>query len=219
MKVLLVEDDEMVAESLVLALASSGYLIDCFSDGSNAEVAVSNDFYNLIILDLGLPGMNGLEFLKRIRQKKISTPVLILTAKDTYDERIEGLDSGANDYVTKPFHLGELEARMRALLRIGYNNATTVKLGELSFDTSKRLLRRGDDLIDLSPREYAVLEILIHNIGSMVTKEKMASLLSNWEAPVSHNALDIIIHRLRKKLEPFGLNLQTIRGLGFIVEP
>ncbi len=219
MKVLLVEDDEMVAESLVLALASSGYLIDCFSDGSNAEVAVSTDFYNLIILDLGLPGMNGLEFLKRIRQKKISTPVLILTAKDTYDERIEGLDSGANDYVTKPFHLGELEARMRALLRIGYNNATTVKLGELSFDTSKRLLRRGDDLIDLSPREYAVLEILIHNIGSMVTKEKMASLLSNWEAPVSHNALDIIIHRLRKKLEPFGLNLQTIRGLGFIVEP
>lgn len=219
MKVLLVEDDEMVAESLVLALASSGYVIDCFSDGSDAEVAVSTDFYNLIILDLGLPGMNGLEFLKRMRQKKISTPVLILTAKDTYDERIEGLDSGANDYVTKPFHLGELEARMRALLRIGYNNATTVKLGELSFDTGKRILRRGDDLIDLSPREYAVLEILIHNIGSLVTKEKMASLLSNWEAPVSHNALDIIIHRLRKKLEPFGLNLQTIRGLGFIVEP
>lgn len=219
MKVLLVEDDDMVAESLVLALGSSGYLMDRFNNGSDAEVAVSTDSYDLIILDLGLPGMNGLEFLKRIRQKKISIPVLILTAKDSYDERIEGLDCGANDYVTKPFHLGELEARVRALLRIGYNNATTVTIGELSFDTSKRLLRRGDEIIDLSPREFAVLEILIHNIGSLVTKEKMVSLLSNWETPVSHNALDIVVHRLRKKLEPLGLNLQTIRGLGFIVEP
>lgn len=219
MKILMIEDDNMVAESLTLALTSSGYLIDRFSNALDAEIAVATEAYDIVILDLGLPGISGIDFLKKIRHKKVLIPVLILTAKDSYEERIEGLDCGANDYVTKPFHLGELEARIRALLRIGYNNATIIKVGELTFDTSKRTLRRGDELIDLSPREYQLLEIFIHNIGSLITKEKMVSLLSNWEAPVSYNALDITVHRLRKKLEPYGFNLQTIRGLGFIVEP
>lgn len=218
MKILLVEDDDMVAESLTIALRSSGYIVDRYCNGADAELAVATDSYAAIILDLGLPEVSGLDFLKRIRRKKVTIPVLILSAKDSYDERIEGLDCGANDYVTKPFHLGELEARIRALLRIGCNNSTVIEIGQLSFDVSKRLLRKGDVIIELSPREYAVLEILLHNVGSLVTKQKMADLLSNWEAPVSYNALDIVVHRLRKKLEPFGLNLQTIRGLGFIVE-
>lgn len=219
MKILLVEDDDMVAESLTIALKSSGYIVDRHCSGADAEVAVATDSYAVIILDLGLPDVGGLDFLKRIRRKKVATPVLILSAKDSYDERIEGLDCGANDYVTKPFHLGELEARIRALLRIGYKNSTVIEIGQLTFDVGQRLLRKGDVIIELSPREYAVLEILLHNIGALVTKQKMADLLSNWESPVSFNALDIVVHRLRKKLEPFGLNLQTIRGLGFIVEP
>lgn len=219
MKILLVEDDDLVSDSLALALRGSGYVVDCAGDGTHAELAVTTEPYDVIILDLGLPGMDGLEFLKRIRSKKISVPVLILTAKDSYEERIEGLDCGANDYVTKPFHLGELEARIRALLRLGLNNAPTVTVGELTFDTNKRVLRKGEEIIELSPREYAVLEILVHNIGSLVTKQKMAALLGDWDASVTHNAVDIVIHRLRKKLEPYGLKLQTIRGLGFIVEP
>jgi len=219
MKILLVEDDDLVADSLARALRGSGYVVDCVSDGSHAETAVKTEPYDVVVLDLGLPELDGLEFLKRIRNKKIGVPVLILTARDSYEDRIEGLDCGANDYVTKPFHLGELEARIRALLRLNLSNATSVNVGELTFDTVRRVLRRGEELIELSPREYAVLEILLHNIGSLVTKQKMASLLSDWDASVTFNAIDIIIHRLRKKLEPFGLKLQTIRGLGFLVEP
>lgn len=219
MKILLIEDDDLVADSLARALRGSGYVVDCVGDGTHAETAVKTEPYDAVILDLGLPEMDGLEFLRRIRAKKIGVPVLILTARDSYEERIEGLDCGANDYVTKPFHLGELEARVRALLRLSVSNATAVNVGELTFDTVRRVLRKGEELIELSPREYAVLEILIHNIGSLVTKQKMASLLSDWDVSVTFNAIDIIVHRLRKKLEPYGLKLQTIRGLGFLVEP
>lgn len=219
MKILLVEDDDLVADSLARVLRGSGYVVDCVNDGSHAETAVKTEPYDVVILDLGLPNMDGMEFLRRIRGRKISVPVLILTARDSYDERIQGLDCGANDYVTKPFHIGELEARIRALLRRSAGNAPSVEIGDLTFDTVRRVLRKGDELIELSPREYAVLEILIHNIGALVSKQKLASLLSDWEDSVSFNAIDIIVHRLRKKLEPFGLKLQTIRGLGFLVEP
>lgn len=218
MKILLVEDDRLVADALARALQGSGYLVDCVGDGSHAETAVATEPYDVVILDLGLPEVDGLQFLRRIRSKKIGVPVLILTARDGYDERIEGLDCGANDYVTKPFHLGELEARIRALLRIGCKNSPDVKLGELTFDTVGRILRRGDEPLELSPREYAVLEILIHNLGALVTKQRIAALLSDWDVEVSHNAVDIVIHRLRKKLEPYGVKIQTIRGLGFLVE-
>jgi DNA-binding response OmpR family regulator len=218
MKILLIEDEDLVADSLTLALQASGYLIERFDNAFDAEVAVLTTPYSMIILDLGLPAMDGLQFLKRIRSKKITVPVLILTARDSYEERIEGLDCGANDYVAKPFHLGELEARIRAILRIGCNNATVVKIGELTFDTVKGVLRRGEHIVELSPREYSVLEILVLNIGTLVMKQRMAALLDDLGQPISQNAMDIIIHRLRKKLEPFGLKLQTIRGLGFVLE-
>jgi two-component system, OmpR family, response regulator len=219
MKLLLVEDDDLVADSLARALRAGGHIVDCVNDGRHAETVVSTESYDVVILDLGLPGIDGIEFLKRIRNKKNSVPVLILTARDSYEERINGLDSGANDYVTKPFHLGELEARLRALFRATVNNAPVVSVGELTYDLTGRVLRRGDEIIELSPREVSILEILIANLGSLVTKERMASLLSEWDTPVTYNAIDIIIHRLRKKLEPYGLKLQTIRGLGYIAEP
>lgn len=218
MKLLLIEDDDLVADSLVLALRSSGYTVERAGDGAHAEVLISTEAYDAIILDLGLPSLDGLQLLRRVRKKQIKTPVLILTARDSHEERIEGLDAGANDYVAKPFHLGELEARIRAILRVGYHNATTMTVGKLTWDTSTRVLKHEDEIIELSRREYEVLEILFHNFGSLVSKQRMASLLSNWEVPATYNAIDIIIHRLRRKLEPYGLKLRTIRGLGFLAE-
>ncbi|HEY9718333.1 MAG TPA: response regulator transcription factor [Trichormus sp.] len=218
MKILLVEDDDMVARSIEMSLSASGYLLERCGDAFNAELAVSTSTFDIVILDLGLPGTDGLSFLKAVRRKKISTPCLILTARDTYEDKINGLNAGANDYVTKPFNLGELEARIRALLRMGCHNITSVALGELNFDTVARVVRKDDELIDLSPREYAVLEILVHNLGKLVSKTKLATSLTEWETPITFNALDIVIHKLRKKLEPYGVNIQTIRGMGFLLE-
>lgn len=218
MKILLVEDDDLVAESLARALRGTGYIVDRVADGNHAQIMACTELFDLIILDLGLPGRDGLDVLKDIRNKKIGTPALILTARDGYESRIAGLDCGASDYVTKPFHLGELEARIRAILRINHKNSTSIDVGELSFDTIGRILRHKDEAIELSPRELAVLEILLNNTGSLVTKQKIVSLISDLEEDITFNAIDIVIHRLRKKLEPFGVKLQTIRGLGFLVE-
>lgn len=218
MKVLLVEDDDQVADALMLALRSSDYLVERSSDAFAAELAATTSPFDVVILDLGLPDMDGLELLRRIRKKKLSTPILILTARDSYEEKIEGLNCGANDYIIKPFHFGELEARIRAVLRSNCKNLPLVSVGELSFDTAGRVLRRQDEIIELSPRELAVLESLLLNLGTLVTRQKLSSLLSEGAEPLTYNAIDIVVHRLRRKLEPLGLKLQTIRGLGFIAE-
>ena len=202
----------------MLALRSSEYVVERSSDGLDAELKVNTSPFDVIILDLGLPDMDGLEFLKRIRKKQHATPVVILTARDSYEERIEGLNCGANDYVIKPFHFGELEARIRAVLRTGCRNSPVVTAGQITFDTAGRVLRRGTQIIELSPRELAVLEILLLNMGTLVSRKRLSSQLTEWDEPVSYNAIDIIVYRLRKKLEPYGLKLQTIRGLGFIAE-
>lgn len=218
MNVLLVEDDNQVAHSLVMALKASDYLVELANDGFSAELAATTSTFDVVILDLGLPDIDGLELLRRIRKKQITTPVLILTARDAYEERIEGLNCGANDYVVKPFHFGELEARIRAVIRSASRTSPLIQAGELVYDTVGRTLRNGEQIVDLSPRELTVLEALLLNQGNLVTKQKLSSQLSDWDEPVTHNAIDIIVHRLRKKLEPFGLKLQTIRGLGFIAE-
>lgn len=218
MKLLLVEDDELVADSLSRALRAGGHSVDSARDGEHAEIMITTEAYDVVMLDLGLPGIDGLELLKRVRAKKITVPILILTARDSYEERISGLDSGANDYVTKPFHLGELEARLRALYRLSNTNVTSISIGQLTFDSVGRTLKHGDEIIELSPREYTALEALLMNAGNLVPKERMAMLLSDWESSVSFNAIDIIIHRLRKKLEPFGLKIQTVRGLGYVAQ-
>jgi DNA-binding response OmpR family regulator len=218
MKLLLVEDDHLVANSLVLALQGSGYAIDHVGDGYCAQLSAATDTYDLIILDLGLPDMDGLECLRNMRKRSIKIPILILTARDAPEQRIEGLDAGANDYVTKPFHLGELEARIRALLRLAHNNEVVVEAGELKWNTKTRVLCRGEQVIELSAKEHAVLEVLLHNLNALVTKQRLSSLLAGYDTPASHNAIDIIIHRLRKRLEPYGLRLHTVRGLGFRVE-
>jgi DNA-binding response OmpR family regulator len=219
MKLLLVEDDNLVADSLILALQGSGYAVDRVANGHGAQSIAGRDLYDLIVLDLGLPDMDGLECLRIMRRRMIKVPVLILTARDAPEHRVQGLDAGASDYVVKPFHLAELEARIRALLRLSRDNEMVVQSGQLSWDTKTRVLRRGEQLIELSAKEHAVLEVLMQNRNALVTRQRLASLLANYDAPATHNAIDIIIHRLRRRLEPYGLKLLTVRGLGFLVEP
>lgn len=218
MKLLLVEDDDLVADSLQLTLRADGYSVERVTDGTKAELLAATGLYDLIILDLGLPGMDGLECLRLIRTKMIKTPILILTARDAPEKRIEGLDAGANDYVIKPFHLGELKARIRALLRLAPDSPVEVPIGKLHWNAKMRVLRRGKKVIELSPKEHAVLEELLENLGSLVTKQRLALILQDGDSPATINAIDLVVHRLRKRLEPFGLKLKTIRGLGFLAQ-
>ncbi len=219
MRILLAEDDNYLSDAITLALHSGGYAVDKVFGGIEADHAAKTGSYDLVILDLGLPGLDGLEVLKRMRGRGQAFPVLVLTARDTLQDRVKGLDLGANDYLTKPFDLPELEARIRALLRKDlWNNRTIVKHGSLEFDTVERHLTVNGEMIELSARELAALEVLLQRVGMIVTKAQLADHLSNWEMEVTHNAIEIIIHRLRKKLENTDLNLRTMRGLGYLVE-
>ncbi len=219
MRILLAEDDNYLSDAISHALRGGGYSVDKVLGGEEADQAVRTCNYDLLILDLGLPGLDGLEVLKRMRGRGQTLPVLILTARDTLQDRVKGLDLGANDYLTKPFDLPELEARIRALIRKDlWSNRTIVKHGSLEFDTVDRHLTINGDLVELSARELATLEILLQRSGMIVTKAQLAEHLSNWETEISHNAIEIIIHRLRKKIEHSDLSLRTIRGLGYLVE-
>lgn len=221
MRILLAEDDRLLADGLSMVLRDSGYSVDVASSGTEADEAVEVHPYDLLILDLGLPKLDGLEVLKRLRMRGQTLPVLILTARDGLEDRVTGLDLGANDYITKPFELRELQARIRALLRKDHwNNRTEVRCGALKFDTVTRTATVSSKPIELSAREIAVLEILLERLGSTVSKERITDLLSSWDSEVTYNAVGITIHRLRKKLEPFGLSIRALRGLGYqLVQP
>ncbi len=220
MRILLVEDDQMLSNGVSMALSQSGYLVDHVKTGNDADSALTETPYDAVILDLGLPEMDGLEVLTRLRSRGQSTPVVILTARDAVQDRVNGLDRGANDYMTKPFHLDELEARIRAVLRKdNWSNQTEVKYGDFVYDTVGRRLYVKGEPVDLSAREVAVLELLLQRVGKVVNKAQITEHLSSWEASISFNAIEIIVHRLRKKLEGSGCNLRTIRGLGYILEP
>jgi two-component system OmpR family response regulator len=187
--------------------------------GDEADHALKTCSYDLLLLDLGLPALDGMEVLQRLRGRGQVLPVLVLTARDTLQDLVKGLDLGANDYLTKPFDLLELEARIRALIRKDHwGNRTVVKNGSLEFDTVARQLTIHGNLVELSAREIAALEILLQRVGKIVTKAQLAEHLSNWEIEITNNAIEIVIHRLRKKLENTDLSLRTMRGLGYIVE-
>ncbi|MDZ4837081.1 MAG: response regulator transcription factor [Candidatus Melainabacteria bacterium] len=220
MRILLAEDDQMLSKGIHLALSQNGYLVDQVKTGPDADNALTVTPYDLVILDLGLPDLDGLEVLTRLRQRGQPTPVVILTARDGVKDRITGLDLGANDYMTKPFHLDELEARIRALLRKGnWSNQTDIKYNGFAYDIVGRRLAVHGQPVDLSAREVAVLELLLQKVGKVVNKQQITEHLSNWESSISFNAIEIIVHRLRKKLEGSGINIRTIRGLGYILEP
>jgi two-component system OmpR family response regulator len=218
MRILIVEDDLVLADGLIRSLQQSGYIVDCSRDGEQAHQAIAIRNYDLVILDLGLPKIDGLEILKRLRQRG-SVPVLVVTARDTLEERIRGLDLGADDYMVKPFDLPELEARVRALIRRGQSGGSAVLThGALTLDTSGRRALLGKQPLELSARELAVLEILMLRSGRVVNKERLAEQISDGDEEVGNNAIEVYVHRLRKKLEPAGVSIRTIRGLGYLLE-
>lgn len=217
--ILLAEDDQFLADGLSRTLRHSGHKVDQARNGEDAESAVLCNSYDLLILDVGLPKRDGFTVLDNIRKNGQSLPVLVLTARDAPEDRIYGLDLGANDYLCKPFNVGELEARIRALLRKDrWDNRKEIQVGSLVFDTSANRFTVNDQAVDLSPREYLVLELLFQRKGRVVMKNDLIDHLASLEKDLSYNALDIVMHRLRKKIENSGCTIQTIKGLGFIIE-
>jgi len=219
MRILIAEDDSILADGLVRSLRQSAYAVDHVKNGVEADTALSMQSFDLLILDLGLPRMSGLEVLRRLRARNSNLPVLILTAADSVDERVKGLDLGADDYMAKPFALNELEARVRALTRRGAGGGpTVVRHGSLSFDQVGRIAYINDQVIDLSARELGLLEVLLQRIGRLVSKEQLVDHLCEWGEEVSNNAIEVYVHRLRKKIEPSGVRIITVRGLGYCLE-
>jgi two-component system OmpR family response regulator len=197
----------------------SDYAIDCVNDGGEADHVLLAQNYDLVILDLGLPKLDGFEVLRRLRRRGSKTPVLILTARDALDDRVKGLDLGADDYLTKPFDLPELEARVRSLIRRGQSGGGSIlHHGALTLDTVGRRAMLNGEPIELSARELGVLEVLMLRSGRVVNKEQLAEQLYGWEEEVGANAIEVYVHRLRRKLEAAGVVIRTIRGLGYLLE-
>lgn len=218
MRILLAEDDRIIADGLVRSLRSSGYAVDCAHTGIDADTALVTSNYDLVILDVGLPKMSGLEVLKRLRARNTQLPVLILTALDGVEDRVKGLDLGADDYMVKPFELVELEARARALTRRSSGTAPVISCGPLTYDQVGRSAHINGQMLDLSARELGLLEVLLTRAGRLVSKDQLVDHLCGWGEEVSHNAIEVYIHRLRKKLEPGGVRIATVRGLGYCLE-
>jgi len=219
MKILLVEDDPTLGEAVMLAARQAGFAVDWSQDGVQAENALAGYAYDAMLLDLGLPRREGLQVLRNLRKRGATLPVMILTARDTVEDRVRGLDSGADDYLLKPFALDELLARLRALLRRAHGVADTqIRIGRLSFDSVKRQARIGEVPLVLSAREVEVFEILLHHAGRVTAKEAIADRLTGWDDGVGENAVEVYIHRLRRKLEGSGVAIRTLRGLGYLLE-
>jgi len=219
MHILLVEDDAVLSNGLSNALQQSGYTLSTSNTGSHALQLLEIEIFDLIILDLGLPDMDGIEILRRVRRKKLTLPVLILTARDEVNDRIEGITQGADDYLTKPFDLGELEARIHALIRRCYAGfSEKIHAGQLSLNTQNHEITANGQTINLSAREIALLEILILQAGKVVCKDHISQRLASAGDALADNAIEVAIHRLRKRLEPHQAVIRTVRGLGYLLE-
>jgi two-component system OmpR family response regulator len=213
MRILLAEDDSVLADGLTRSLRQSGYAIDCVQNGEDADTALSTQEFDLLILDLGL------DVLRRLRARASLLPVLILTAADSIEQRVNGLDLGADDYMAKPFALSELEARVRALTRRGAGGGpATIRHGPLAYDQVGRSAYINEQMLDLSARELGLLEILLARTGRLVSKEQLVDHLCEWGEEVSNNAIEVYVHRLRKKIEVGGIRIATVRGLGYCLE-
>lgn len=216
-RVLIVDDDPLLQDSLTRAMRAAGYAIDQAGDGELALGLLQGGGFDLVILDLGLPKMDGLQVLREMRASACCTAVLILTARDGVEDRVKGLDLGADDYLAKPFSLAELEARVRALLRRGRGGTPLLTCGTLAYDTVGRRATLGGEPLELSQRELSVLETLLFRQGKVVSKEQLIESLCGYSEEVSGNAIEVYVHRLRKKLEPAGVGIRTLRGLGYLL--
>jgi two-component system OmpR family response regulator len=219
MRILVAEDDATLADGVIRALRQGGFAVDWVKNGQEADAALDTNHFDLLILDIGLPKKSGLEVLKHLRGRDSHLPVLMLTALDGVNDRVRGLDAGADDYLAKPFELAELEARVRALTRRGMaGSPTLLKHGALSYDQVGRVARLNDQTLELSARELSLLEVFLARAGRLVSKDQLVSHLCEWGEEVSDNAIEVYVHRLRKKLEPGGVRIVTVRGLGYSLE-
>lgn len=219
MRILLAEDNRTLANWLAKALTRGGFAVDCMHDGADTEHVLLTQKYDIVVLDLGLPRIDGLEVLRRLRRRGSNVPVLVLTARGEIDDRINGLNAGADDYLPKPFRLAELEARINALIRRSAGTAApTMAVGALEYDSVGHTFRLGGELLALRAKEHAVLEALIRRAGKAVSKASLHEHVFSLDAATSPEAVEIYVHRLRRKLEGSSVAIVTLRGLGYVLE-
>lgn len=217
MRLLLIEDDKILGDGLRAGLMQEGYAVDWLTDGDLASHALFTQTYDLVVLDLGLPRKSGLEVLKEMRKNKNQTPVLVLTARDTINDRVTGLDSGADDFVVKPFDLDELCARLRALQRRHHGRSEPlIEHGAIVLDPASHRVTQKNKPVELSQREFELLKCLLENRGKVLSRARIEDTLYAWNEEVESNAVEVHIHHLRKKL---GTRLiRTVRGVGYIID-
>lgn len=216
MRILLVEDDRLLGDGVKAGLAQAGLAVAWAHDGEEAKLALETETFDAVVLDLGLPKVDGLAVLRWLRAKGARVPVLILTAQDGVEDRVKGLDAGADDYLTKPFSLEELKARLRALVRRSKGNTDPVlRHGRITLDSAARAVTLDDGPIELSARELATLEQLLANAGRVMSRSQLEEKLYGWGDEIESNAVEVFIHRLRKKLYPE--LIQTVRGVGYLI--
>ncbi len=218
MRLLLVEDDEMLADGMVGALRQANYAVDLADTGKRADQLLEQEAYDLVILDIGLPGIDGFEVLRRLRKRESAVPVLILTARDELSDRVRGLDIGADDYLVKPVALAELEARLRALIRRMQPKRVTLAHGPLVLDQVARRAQLNDTPLELTAREWAIIEYLMLREGRIVSKEQLLETLCDLDQSITLNAVEVYVSRLRAKIECDDLKIRTVRGFGYLLE-
>lgn len=216
MRILLVEDDALLGDAIHVGLKQAGHAVDWVRDGVKAELALAAEDYAAVVLDLGLPRKDGLSLLGELRARGKTLPVLILTARDTVDDRIRGLDAGADDYLVKPFELSELQARLRALLRRASGTpAPLIEAAGISLDPATRRVTRNGEEIELSAREYALLHALLQHPGRALSRAQLEEQLYAWGEEIGSNAVEVFIHHLRRKLGSDVIH--TLRGIGYVI--
>jgi two-component system, OmpR family, response regulator TctD len=219
MRILIVEDTEDLAEAIARRLRKLGYAVDTAADGIEADQLLRAESYNLVVLDLMLPGLDGKAVLSKLRQRRASTPVLVLTARSDVQEKVGVLDYGADDYLVKPFDFRELEARCRALLRRPQGMpSSTVTFGNLTFDGAARRVTVAGRPVELGTREFRLLELLLGNLDRVLSKDKLIDQLFGLDEAVAPNAVELYVSRLRRKLEGSAVRIRTLRGVGYVAE-
>ena len=218
MRILVVEDDSLLAEGLERVLRRAGHTVDNVRTGIQADNALRTTVYDLVVLDIGLPDIDGFEVLRRLRARRSTASVLALTARDAVEDRVLGLDLGADDYLTKPFSVTEFEARVRALLRRSSAPSGPIKVRGLTVDVEAKRVKVNDAAVELTVREWALLELFLARPGRVLSKQRIAEQLVSYDDALSPNAIEVYVSRLRAKIEPANVRIRTVRGFGYLWE-